>query len=40
MSVMYELLKKLVVAAGLKRKWLSSTTEELLERRNTVCIIK
>ena len=34
MSVKYELLKKLVVAAGLKRRWLSSTTEELLENRS------
>ena len=30
MSVKYEVLKKLVVAAGLKKRWLSATTEELL----------
>ena len=33
MSFKYELLKKLVAAAGLKKRWLSSTTEELLENR-------
>jgi hypothetical protein len=33
MTIKYELLKKLVVAAGLKKRWLSSTTEELLENR-------
>ena len=33
MSVRYELLKKLVAAAGLKKRWLSSTTEELPENR-------
>ncbi len=33
MSIRYELLKKLVMAAGLKKRWLSSTTEELLEDR-------
>ncbi len=33
MSLKYELLKKLVLAAGLKKRWLSSTTEELLENR-------
>ena len=33
MSVKYEVLKKLVVAAGLKKRWLSVTTEELLEDR-------
>ena len=33
MSFKYELLKKLVVAAGLKKRWLSVTTEELLEDR-------
>ena len=33
MSIKYELLKKLVVAMGLKKRWLSSTTEELLENR-------
>ena len=33
MSLKYELLKKLVVAAGLKKRWLSATTEELLEDR-------
>ena len=33
MSVKYEVLKKLVVAAGLKKRWLSATTEELLENR-------
>ena len=31
MSFKYELLKKLVVAAGLKKRWLSASTEELLE---------
>ena len=31
MTTKYELLKKLVVAAGLKKRWLSVTTEELLE---------
>ncbi len=33
MTIKYELLKKQVVAAGLKKRWLSSTTEELLENR-------
>lgn len=33
MTIKYELLKKLVVAAGLKKRWMSSTTEELLENR-------
>ena len=33
MSVKYEALKKLVVAVGLKKRWLSATTEELLENR-------
>ena len=33
MSLKYELLKKMVVAAGLKKRWLSATTEELLENR-------
>ena len=33
MSVRYEVLKKLVVAVGLKKRWLSATTEELLENR-------
>ena len=33
MSFKYELLKKLVMAAGLKKRWLSVTTEELLEDR-------
>ena len=33
MTIKYALLKKLVVAAGLKKRWLSSTTEELLENR-------
>ena len=33
MSVKYEVLKKLVAAAGLKKHWLSATTEELLENR-------
>ena len=33
MSVKYEVLKKLVAAAGLKKRWLSATTEELLENR-------
>ena len=33
MSIKYELLKKLVVAAGLKKRWLSAKTEELLENR-------
>ena len=33
MSFKYELLKKLVVTAGLKKRWLSATTEELLENR-------
>ena len=34
MSVKYEVLKKLVVATGLKKRWLSATTEELLENRS------
>ena len=33
MSFKYELLKKLVVTASLKKRWLSATTEELLENR-------
>ena len=33
MSVKYEVLKKLVAAAGLKKRWLSAATEELLENR-------
>ena len=33
MTIRYELLKKLVAAAGLKKRWLSSTTEELLENQ-------
>ena len=33
MTIKYELLKKQVVAAGLKKRWLSATTEELLENR-------
>ena len=33
MSVRYKVLKKLVVAVGLKKRWLSATTEELLENR-------
>ena len=33
MSIKYEVLKKLVVAAELKKRWLSATTEELLENR-------
>ena len=33
MTIKYELLKKLVMAAGLKKRWLSSTTEELLENQ-------
>ena len=33
MTIKYELLKKLVVAVGLKKRWLSVTTEELLEDR-------
>ena len=33
MSFKYELLKKLVMAADLKKRWLSVTTEELLEDR-------
>ena len=33
MSVKYEVLKRLVRAAGLKKRWLSATTEELLENR-------
>ncbi|MGX8719699.1 MAG: hypothetical protein ACSW79_01285 [Eubacteriales bacterium] len=33
MTIKYELLKKLVVAAGLKKRWPSVTTEELLEDR-------
>ena len=32
MSFRCELMKKLVVAAGIKKRWLSSTTEELLEK--------
>ena len=31
MTIKYELLKKLVVAAGLNKRWPSVTTEELLE---------
>ena len=33
MSVKYELLKHLVKAAGIKKRWMSQTTEELLENR-------
>ena len=33
MSFKYAVLKKLVAAAGLKKRWLSATTEELLENR-------
>jgi hypothetical protein len=33
MSIKYELLEKLVVAAGLKKRRFSSTTYELLENR-------
>lgn len=33
MSLKYELLKRLVKAAGIKKRWLSQTTEELLENR-------
>ena len=33
MTIRYELLKKPVAAAGLKKRWLSSTTEELLENQ-------
>lgn len=33
MPIKYELLKKLVVAAGFKKRWLSATAEELLENR-------
>ena len=33
MSVKYEVLKKIVAASGLKKRWLSATTEELLENR-------
>ena len=33
MSIKYELLKHLVKAAGIKKCWMSQTTEELLENR-------
>ena len=33
MSLKYELLKRLVKAAGIKKRWMSQTTEELLENR-------
>lgn len=33
MSLKYELLKRLVKAAGIKKHWMSLTTEELLENR-------
>lgn len=33
MSLKYEILKRLVKASGLKKRWLSSSTEELLEGR-------
>lgn len=33
MSVKYEILKRLVKAAGIKNRWVSRTTEELLENR-------
>ena len=33
MSLRYELLKRLVAASGLKKRWLSATTEEFLENR-------
>jgi len=33
MSVKYEILKRLVKLAGIKRMWISRTTEELLENR-------
>ena len=33
MSVKYEVLKRLVRAAGIKKRWLSATTEALLENR-------
>ena len=33
MSVKYEVLKRLVRAAGIKKRWLRATTEELLENR-------
>ena len=33
MSVKYEILKRLVRMAGIKKQWLSKTTEELLENR-------
>ena len=31
LSIKYELLKRLVVAACLKKRWLSATTEEPME---------
>ena len=33
MTLKYEILKRLVKAAGIKRFWLSKSTEELLENR-------
>ena len=33
MSLKYEILKRIVKASGIKKRWLSSTTEELLESR-------
>ncbi len=33
MSIKYEFLKRLVKAAGIKRHWISKSTEELLENR-------
>ena len=33
MSLKYEVLKRLVKASGLKKRWVSQTTEELLEGR-------
>ena len=33
MSVKYELLKKPVMAAGLKKRWLGAAAEEHLENR-------
>ena len=33
MSVKYEILKCLVRAAGIKKRWLNQSTEELLENR-------
>ena len=33
MSLKYEILKRLVKAAGIKRYWISKSSEELLENR-------